>query len=112
MRIREFVEGVTFGEFRQLAARRDWTAEELAERLKGQFGGPVESDFYERPLTYFQRVLAHDSTTEDIMIPYRCLIEAYVNATRFTPADPASNGVSRRCACGCGSAVWGKNRYA
>jgi hypothetical protein len=109
--IREFIEGVTFAEFRGLAARIGWTTEELAERFKGKFGGPAEGDFYERPLIYLQRVLAHDSTTEGIVIPYRCLIDAYVNATRLTPADPASV-VKRRCACGCGSAAWGRNRYA
>jgi hypothetical protein len=104
--IREFIEGVTFAEFRALAARRGWTAEELAERFKGKCGGPAESDFYERPLTYFQRVLGHDSRTDEIVIPYRSVVEVYVNTTRLEPADPGKLVVRRRCACGCGSAAW------
>ncbi len=112
MPIREFVEGVTFREFRELAARVGWTAPKLAAELKGKFGGPVQSDFYERPLTYFDRVLSPDRHTEETVIPYRCVVELYMGTTRLNPAHRTNQIVTRRCACGCGSATWGSRRYA
>jgi len=111
MRIRELIEGVTFREFRELAIREGWTTQKLTDELKGKFGGPVHSDFYERPLRYFEQVLSPDRRKEEIVIPYLCIIELYIAVTRLEPTD-RTKIVTRRCACGCGSAVWRGRRYA
>jgi hypothetical protein len=70
---------------------------------------PAESAYYEAPKAYLHRVLRRGHAVEDEhVIPYRGLIALYVEVT--TPR-PVGDDV-RRCACGCGSPVRGRHRYA
>jgi hypothetical protein len=102
--IREFVDGVTFREFRAVAEREGWTVADILDRIgPSAFGGPSTSWFYESPTAYLTRVLRRGHTVDnDTVIPYRCLLQLYVEATRYSRAIPQA---IRRCACGCGSAV-------
>lgn len=113
--IREFTEGVTFRAFRQLAARRGWTVDAvlalLVRRGADRFGGPRSSPFYESPRHYVARILDrwHAHETDDVVIPYRCLIALYVEArVQDGPRAPGD----AICACGCGRAITGRYRYA
>jgi hypothetical protein len=113
-RRREDTRGVTFGEFRALASVRGWTAEAvtalLAARGATGFGGPRSSPYYETPKAYLYRVLRRGHARDDAaVIPYGCLIQLYLE--HVTPA-PALLDAVRRCACGCGSAVFGRRRWA
>jgi len=112
-RRREWSEGVTFREFRQLAQRCGWTPESVAAALAARgangWGGPRESPHYERAGTYLHRVLRRGhAVDDDQVIPYRCLIALYVEAT----APPRLPPDVRRCGCGCGSPVYGTHAYA
>src|SRR5262245_41329667 len=79
---REWRDGVTFHAFRRLAEQCGWTAESLAERFAGAFGGPRSDRFYETPAAYLRRVLRRGhARDDDTVIPYRCLIQLYVDAT-------------------------------
>jgi hypothetical protein len=107
----EWREGVTFRQFRWLAVRYGWTAEQLVERVgAGAFGGPRSSPYYETPAVYLARVLRKGHAIDDeTVIPYSCLIRLYVNET--TPRAVGRDGI-RRCRCGCGTPVFGRQRYA
>lgn len=109
--LREFREGVSYRDFRLIAAREGWTVESMLERVgRGTFGGPASSPFYESPAAYLTRVLRRShAIDDDRIIPYRCLIALYVEATRLPKAHPVT---LRRCACGCGSPVFGGRKYA
>jgi len=109
--IREFREGVTFREFRTAATRHGWTVESILDRVgPNAFGGPVTSRYYESPRTYVTRVLRRGHTVDDAyVIPYRCLIGLYVEATRL---PRAIRDATRRCACRCGSPVYGRQQFA
>jgi hypothetical protein len=108
--LREFREGVSFRDFRVIAAREGWTVDSILDHVgRGTFGGPAASPFYEPPTAYLARVLRKGhAVDDDHVIPYRCLIALYVEATRLPKARPIP---LRRCACGCGSPVFGR-RYA
>ena len=109
--IREFVDGVTYREFRAMAARDGWTVERILEHVgPNAFGGPSASLAYEPPAVYLRRVLRRGHTIDDdVVIPYRCLIQLYVEETRLERAIPTG---ARRCSCGCGSPVFGRRNYA
>jgi hypothetical protein len=112
-RRREWSEGVTFREFRQLAQRCGWTPESVAAALAARgangWGGPRESPHYERSGTYLHRVLRRGhAADDDQVIPYRCVIALYVEAT----APPLLPPDVRRCRCSCGSPVYGTHAYA
>jgi hypothetical protein len=108
---REWTDGVTFREFRRLAITRGWTVEQLTERIgAGTFGAPRSSPYYEAPSAYLHRVLRRGHTIDDdLVIPYQSLIEVYIDETT-APSDGLDAG--RRCACGCGSPVFGRRSYA
>jgi hypothetical protein len=110
---REWIEGVTFKAFRWLALRVGWTPDTVAALLVAHgangWGGPREGPYYEAPKAYLHRVLRRGHTIDDDqVIPYHGLIALYVEAT--TPAAVGEEG--RRCACGCGSPVFPRHRYA
>ena len=111
MNAREFEEGVTFREFRMIAARESWTVESILDAVgRGTFGGPASAYFYEPPNAYLGRVLRKGhAADDDHVIPYRCLITLYVQATRLAKATARP---LRRCACGCGSPVFARRLYA
>lgn len=88
---------VTFNDFAVLARRRLWTAEFLAQKLKGKIEGPLE---------FFHRVLG--GRQADVAIPYRSVLEFYHK--ELSPL--LKEGEIRLCLCGCGSRVYGRKRYA
>jgi hypothetical protein len=109
--IREFLDGVSFREFRAMASAYTWSVDRILEHIGPHaFGGPSTSPYYESPTAYLTRVLrpAH-AVDDDLVIPYRCLIQLYVEQTRLPRATRSD---SRRCRCGCGSPVWGTYHFA
>src|SRR5262245_20481741 len=109
----EWSDGVTFKQFRWLAARCGWTpdtvASLLATRGANGWSGPRDSAYYEAPKAYLHRVLRRGHAIDDEhVIPYRCLIQLYVETT--TPRGVGEDGP--RCACGCGRSVFPRHRYA
>jgi hypothetical protein len=112
-RRQEWTEGVTFKAFRGLALRSGWTPDAVAALLAARgangWSGPRSSPYYEAPGAYLHRVLRRGHTIDDdVVIPYRSLIALYVEAT--TPGVVGDD--VRRCACGCGSPVYGRHQYA
>jgi hypothetical protein len=112
-RARALLEGVTFGAFRQLVARRGWTAASVAALLAARqatFGGPRSSPFYESPTAYLHRLLRRGHASDDArVIPYRCLLTLYVES--IDREDVRRLG-EISCRCGCGRALVGRRLYA
>ena len=85
---------VTFKDFSELARRRGWTVQFLAERFRG---------IIEEPTEFFTRVLACRYQGEyrgDVTIPYRSILEFYRTELTFRQQE---TGRERFCAGGCGT---------
>ncbi len=94
---------VTFKDFSDLARRRGWTVQFLAERFRG---------IIEEPTEFFTRVLACRYQGEyrgDVTIPYRSILEFYRAELTFRQQE---TGRERFCACGCGTRVWDRKKWA
>lgn len=89
---------VTFRDFAELARRREWTVEFLAERFQG---------WIEAPRDFFCRVMQGQHA--DVVIPYRSVLDLYQQELAF---EQAETGRERRCFCGCGQRVWGQKKWA
>jgi hypothetical protein len=96
---------ITFGEFRNLAKQRGWIFEWLLEQVKGELDKPTDTL---RRIMYGALVDGKHQLLPDVVIPYTCLIELYQRATQPKPALTGE----KACACGCGGALRGKQRYA
>jgi hypothetical protein len=99
---------ITFSEFCKLAAKKEWSIEYLAERVKGDI---------DRPKEVMNRILngaivnGKRESLSDVIIQYTVLIELYLRETqKDMMADPKQK--SRACACGCGKSVRGRQRLA
>jgi hypothetical protein len=90
---RELIEGVSFAKFAALARRKEWSAEYLAESLRGKF--EVKGETFEH---YFDRVLRGNPSSE-VVIPFRSMIAKFVAAVE----ELARDGKLKLCPCGCGS---------
>ncbi len=102
MDVRELVDGVSYAKFAALAKRKDWSAEYLAEQLRGKF--EVRGETFEH---YFERVLRCEPSP-DVAIPFRSAIAKFLAAV----GELARDGKLGLCACGCGSYAGGGNRLA
>lgn len=90
---------VTFRDFSDLAKRRGWTPQFLAEKFKGKIDGPSE---------FFHRVIQHDKQYADVVITYRSVIEFY----RAESSALLVDGAIRLCVCGCARRVYDRKQYA
>jgi hypothetical protein len=88
---------VTFGQFRLLAKRQNWTVDSLVAFVKGQL---------EEPKRTIERILKIGPV--DTVIPYTCLIELY-QKTLLKPEPIHQPGY---CKCGCGQRVIGRQKFA
>ena len=93
MEARELVEGLSYAKFAALAKRKEWSAEYLAENLRGRF--EVKGETFEH---YFERVLHCDPSPETV-IPFRSVIVGFLAAV----GELAQDGELKLCPCGCGS---------
>lgn len=98
--MRELLEGVTYRQFAAMAKLMDWTAEDLGAEFRGITEG-------EPAAHYFARVLRGDPDWS-VVIASRSIIGKYLRAAHHLFVD----GRLRACACGCGSAVFGRDRLA
>jgi hypothetical protein len=88
---------ITFAQFRHIAKRQGWTVDSLAAIVKGELDEPKRT---------IERILK--TGPAETVIPYICLIQLYEKATVIAQALPGE----RRCACGCGGKLRGKQRFA
>jgi hypothetical protein len=94
---------ITFKDFATVARKRGHTAESLAERFRGKVENPSE---------FFERVMSCKYKGEDrtgIVIPYRSVIEFYNEELHYFGESHENH---RRCACGCGSPVFDRQKWA
>jgi hypothetical protein len=104
---RELLEGVRFEDFAQLAKKKGWSVDDLAEEFRGKFGGKPGERSYEQPRSFFERIFAGKPSPDSVIV-YHSVIEKYLKAVQYSALD----GHVRRCECGCGSPVWGRKRTA
>ena len=94
---------VSFGDFALLTKKRVWTIDQLV----GIFGRQIED-----PRDFFERVLScrwHGENRSEVIIPYRSVIEFYEAEIGY---QQDSEGVEKRCKCGCGLRIIGPRAYA
>lgn len=89
---------VTFKDFSELARRREWTVEFLAERFQGRI---------EAPRDFFCRVMQGQHA--DVVIPYRPVLEFYSQELAFHQREA---GREKFCQCGCRQRVWDRKKWA
>lgn len=92
----------TFGQFAALARQRGWTVDFLTAQFAGRF-----SDEKDPPRRFFGRVLGGGHA--DVAIPYDSVIAFYNQKRGIDQRGPAPE---RRCACGCGQHICGRQRFA
>jgi hypothetical protein len=93
---------VTFKDFATLARRRGHTAQSLAARFRGKIENPIE---------FFDRVMScryKGENRSDVVIPYRSVIEFHQVELHYFGDLNANH---RRCACGCGQAVFDRKKW-
>jgi hypothetical protein len=90
---------ITFGQFRLLAKRQNWTVESLAAFVKAELDEPKRT---------LERILKTGPV--ETVIPYTCLIEVYLGATA-KPAEGKPTGKGF-CADGCGQRMIGRQKFA
>jgi hypothetical protein len=88
---------VTFADFAALARRRGWSVAFLTERFRGQI---------EQPQDFFTRVMQGQYAA--VVIPYNSVLAFYRQERGLLGTDHTG----RRCACGCGSPVFDRKRWA
>ena len=94
---------VTFKDFAAVAKKRGLTVESLADRFRGKIENPSE---------FFERVMSCKYKSEDrswVVIPYRSIIEFYNEELHYFKD---TNQKHRQCACGCGSPVFDRKKWA
>ena len=94
---------VTHGMFAHMARRRGWTVDSLSEQFAGRFG-----DQKDPPRRFFERIL-QERHYDDVVIPYDSVIEFYRHEASL---EQLKQGTERRCACGCGTRVFGRRALA
>jgi hypothetical protein len=96
---------ITFGQFRRGAQQREWSLEWLVEQYQGEIDRPTDTV---RRVLQGTIVAGQHVSMAEVVLPYRCLIELYQQATTVVPALPGEEA----CPCGCGAALRGKQVYA
>jgi hypothetical protein len=94
---------VSFADFAKLAAKRGHSVESLASRFRGKIEHP--SEFLERVMTCKYKNKDHSG----VLIPYGSVIEFY---SQELHSVQESNVKHKRCACGCGQAVFDRKKWA
>jgi len=94
---------ITFKDFQFIAKKRGLTKEMLVDSFHGKIEEPT--DFFERVMTCKHK--GEDLST--VVIPYRSVIEFYLKELHYLED---SGGKQRRCACGCGVAVYDRKKFA
>lgn len=100
---RRSVHEVSFKDFSELARRRGWSVEFLAERFRRRI---------EEPVDLFTRILTSKYKNEyrgDVLIPFRSILELYGQEIGFHQQE---QGREKFCACGCGARVWNRKKWA
>lgn len=87
---------LTFRQFTELARRRNFSAQSLAQRFRGRIQEPSE---------FFSRVLS--GKFPNTAIPYRSVIDFYLAAQAVAPTDGRPT-----CVCGCGRPVFDRKKWA
>ena len=89
---------ITFKNFSNLAKRRGWTPEFLAEKFKGIIESPSE---------FFHRCLS-GKLDWNTVIPYKSVLDFYWR--ELSPLIEEKAG--RFCICGCQRRVYGRKQFA
>ena len=93
--------GVTFRDFAELAKRKGWSVQFLAEAFRGRIEDPSE---------FFHRVLTCQYRGEDrswAVIPYLSVVDFYCKEV----SPLVTEGSVRLCGCMCGMPVYGRKIY-
>jgi len=92
------IQEVTFKDFSDLARRRRWTPQSLAEKFRRRIEAPME---------FLSRCLS--GRYPAVVIPYRCIVDF---CRREIAIEQQRSGNGKKCACGCGLPVFDRKKWA